>query len=352
MRIGILGGGQLARMMAQAGQPMGHTFTFLDPTPDACAFEFGEKILAAYDDATALEKLAKNSDVVTFEFENVPAKSVEILSKHVVIHPSALPLEIAQDRLKEKTMFGSLQIPTNRFLAVDSLQDLKNAREKLGLPLVLKTRSQGYDGKGQSLIRSEEDLEKSWEILKHAPLIAEQFVKFDREISMIGVRNGKNEILFYDVCENVHRDGILRLTKNRPNDTGQEKAQTYVQKILEYFNYVGVLTLELFQKGNELLANEIAPRVHNSGHWTIEGAVTSQFQNHLLALLNMPLGSTSSKGFSAMVNCIGELPTSLAQNSHVHFHDYGKKPRPNRKIGHITLVGSSPAEVDHLVHQF
>ncbi|MEZ4846472.1 MAG: 5-(carboxyamino)imidazole ribonucleotide synthase [Bdellovibrionota bacterium] len=348
MKIGILGAGQLAMMMAQAGRPLGHTFTFLDPSPEACAFEFGEKIIAAYDDTRALEKLALASDVVTFEFENVPAKSLEILSKYVRIHPSPPALEHAQNRIKEKNLFNRLFIPTNRFSAVNSIHDLEKACQTLGFPIVLKTVSQGYDGKGQFVVRAENDIDIAWTKLGHSSLIAESWVNFDREISMIGVRNQKAEMRYYSVCENVHRDGILRITHNKPSDPMTKQAQELVWKIMDHFQYVGVMTLEMFQVGDKLLANEIAPRVHNSGHWTIEGAQTSQFENHLRAILDLPLGSTKDKGLSAMINCIGEIPQKLPPSRQVHVHDYKKSPRPGRKIGHITIQADSAKQLESL----
>ncbi|MCC7459698.1 MAG: 5-(carboxyamino)imidazole ribonucleotide synthase [Proteobacteria bacterium] len=349
MKIGILGGGQLAMMMAQAGKRMGHTFTFLDPSPDACAFEYGDKIVAAYDNVRALEKLALSSDVVTFEFENVPSKSVEILSRYVRIQPTAAALAHSQNRLKEKKLFNQLFIPTNRFSAVNSIHDLEKACKTLGFPIVLKTVSQGYDGKGQYVLRTENDIDIAWNNLGNSPLIAEAWVAFDREISMIGVRNQKGDMRFYSVCENVHRNGILHVTHNKPNDPQEKQAQALVARIMDYFQYVGVMTLEMFQRGDELIANEIAPRVHNSGHWTIEGAQVSQFENHLRAILDLPLGSTKDKGFSGMVNCIGQLPEKTPNSKNIYFHDYKKAPRPGRKIGHITLQASSTKEVQALV---
>ena len=348
MKIGILGAGQLAMMMAQAGKSMGHTFTFLDPSPEACAFEYGKKIIAAYDDPKALQQLAENSDVVTFEFENVPAKSVDILSKHVKINPPAVALETSQNRLKEKKLFNSLSIPTTKFHAVNSLEDLKKATQDLGFPTVIKTISQGYDGKGQFVVKNEADIQNAWEKLGKSPLIAEEWIKFEREVSMIGVRNQKGETKFYSICENIHRDGILRLTKNKPNDPQEKNAQNLVQKIMDHFQYVGVMTLEMFQRGQDLLANEIAPRVHNSGHWTIEGAATSQFENHLRAVLELPLGDTKDKGFSAMINCIGEFPDNIPDSEHTHVHNYKKAPRPGRKIGHITVQSSSQKEIESI----
>lgn len=352
MKIGVLGGGQLAMMMAQSPIAKNHTFTFLDPSPEACAFAYGEKIIAPYDDPEALLKLAKASDVVTFEFENVPAKSLEILSRYVRIYPSAAALEHAQNRLKEKKLFNRLFIPTNRFSAVNSIHDLEKACQTLGFPIVVKTVSQGYDGKGQFIVRNESDIDTAWEKLGSSPLIAESWVNFDREISMIGVRNQTGDMRFYSVCENVHKDGILRLTHNKPGDPQEKNAQELVRKIMEHFQYVGVMTLEMFQRGNELIANEIAPRVHNSGHWTIEGAKTSQFENHIRAIANLALGETKDKGFSAMVNCIGELPQNRPNSKSVYFHDYKKAPRPGRKIGHFTIQASNFQEVSSLVKNF
>ncbi len=352
MKIGILGAGQLAMMLAQAGKPMGHTFTFLDPSPQACAFEYGDKIIAPYDDSHALETLAQACDIVTFEFENVPAQSVEILSKHVCIHPSANALRHAQNRLLEKNLFHQLNIPTNQFFAVASCEELHRACSQLGFPTVIKTVSQGYDGKGQFVVKNTNDIELAWEKLGQSPLIAEEYVPFDREISMIGARNPKGDVCFYSVCENIHREGILRQTKNTPHDAQTQKTQQYVKKIMEHFQYVGVLTLELFQRGNHLIANEIAPRVHNSGHWTIEGANTSQFENHLRAISGMPLGDTQDKGFSIMINCIGKIPNQIPSHANIHLHDYKKLPRPGRKMGHITIQAPTQKEVDSLVHPF
>lgn len=339
MVIGILGGGQLAQMIAHAGKNLDCNFVFLDPNKDACAFNLGKSLKGAYDDPKLLEILAKESDIVTFEFENVPFQSVEVLSKHVTIHPNAKSLEISQDRFREKTSFVSLGIPTTQFVKVDSLDDLKNGVETLGLPAVLKTRSQGYDGKGQKVIRAKQEIESAWKAIGNKPLILEEFIAFDRELSIIAARNPHGDIQYYSICENQHAEGILRLTYNRHNDPMQHVARSYVKKLLEHMNYVGVLTLEMFQKGHELLANEMAPRVHNSGHWTIEGTKTSQFENHLRAILDMPLGDTTDIGFSAMVNCIGKLPDAkeIGKIQHTHFHAYGKEPRPGRKVGHITI---------------
>lgn len=346
--VGILGAGQLAQMMALSAKSLDCRFVFLDPSSEACAFPLGEKLLGAYDDSKLLEQLASASDVVTFEFENVPARVVAQLSKHVTCYPPANALEICQDRLKEKQTFERLKIPTTKFFAVNSLEDLKSAVPKLGLPAVLKTRSQGYDGKGQKVIRSEADIVDGWNALGKSPLILEEFIPFEREVSIIAVRSIQGEVKFYSLCENEHHEGILRLTRNLIDDPMQEKAQVAIQKLLADTNYVGVMALEMFQKGNELIANEIAPRVHNSGHWTIEGAETSQFENHLRAVLELPLKSTKSVGHSAMVNCIGEIrhPEKISAIPNAHLHNYGKSFRAGRKVGHVTIQASTRDEVD------
>ncbi|MGR9106564.1 MAG: 5-(carboxyamino)imidazole ribonucleotide synthase [Gammaproteobacteria bacterium] len=347
MNIGILGGGQLARMMMLAGYPLGFRFITLDPAEDACAGQVGELLRAEYDDEQALSQLAKKVDVVTFEFENVPDKSIRVLSEHLPVFPPAEALRTARDRLNEKTLFGALGIPTPGFKAVDRLEDLEKAAAELGLPMILKTRYLGYDGKGQVRIRSREQVRPAFEQLGGVPLIAEQYVSFDREISMIGVRASSGETRYYPVAENTHRDGILHLSICRPEDPKQSAAENYVERILRSLNYVGVLALELFEVNGELLANEIAPRVHNSGHWTIEGAEISQFENHLRAVAGLPLGSTAPKGYSAMVNFIGDLPERAGVLAHddIHFHAYGKQPRPGRKVGHASLNASDSARL-------
>lgn len=342
MKVGVLGGGQLARMLALAGHSLGLEFTFLCPARDACAAPLGEHLRADFGDESALARLAERADVVTFEFENVPAQAVEFLSERVPVHPSAAALGVAQDRLREKRLFGELGIPVPPFAAVESLEDFVAAAKDIGLPCVLKTRTQGYDGKGQVVIRSSRELESAWKRLAGVPSIVEAFAPFERELSVIAVRGRNGETAFYPLAENTHRDGILRLSVSRPGDAMQAQAEGYAQRLLDELAYVGVLALELFQVGDELLANEFAPRVHNSGHWTIEGAETSQFQNHLRAILGWPLGSTAPTGHAAMVNLIGTLPdpVPVLAEPHVHFHAYGKAPRPGRKLGHATLCAS------------
>jgi 5-(carboxyamino)imidazole ribonucleotide synthase len=339
MMVGVLGGGQLARMLALAGYPLGLRFVFLDPAGDACAFALGEALHGGYDDCELLERLASRAGVVTYEFENVPAQTSRFLSERVQVYPPWEALAVTQDRLAEKRLFRELDIPTSPFHPVDTRHGLHQALGRLGLPLVLKTRSGGYDGKGQLLLANEEDIAPAWDRLGGSPLLAEQYVPFVREVSMIAVRGQRGETAYYPMSENVHRAGMLHMACSRPGDPMAGLATEYVGRVLSRFDYVGVLALEFFQEGDRLLANEFAPRVHNSGHWTIEGAETSQFENHLRAILGLPLGSTSAVGSVAMVNCIGTLPDTrpLLALADVHLHVYDKLARPGRKLGHVTV---------------
>ncbi|GAB4581612.1 MAG: 5-(carboxyamino)imidazole ribonucleotide synthase [Anaerolineales bacterium] len=330
--IGILGAGQLGRMLALAGYPLGHRFRFLDPASDAPAGLLAHHLALEYTEPSALEQFANGLDVITYEFENVPVTAAKHLEKFVPVYPSPMALEKAQDRFVEKSFFCELGIPTPKFTT-----DVSKA-EEIGFPAVLKTRRMGYDGKGQAIVNSKIELEN----LSLDGMILEEFVPFDREVSIIAVRNKLGETRFYPLVENHHREGILRLSLVKgdvPEDL-QRQAEDYVAKVISVLNYVGVLTIEFFEKNGQLLANEMAPRVHNSGHWTIEGAVTSQFENHLRAVCDAPLGSTTPLGVCAMVNLIGTPPDQLSilKIEGAHLHLYDKTPRPNRKIGHITLV--------------
>jgi 5-(carboxyamino)imidazole ribonucleotide synthase len=343
MKVGILGAGQLARMIALAGYPLGLEFIFLDPAKDACANKLGTHLYGDYDDPAQLAQLAERSDVVTYEFENVPADVAHFLATHTVVHPSPNALAVAQDRLVEKKYFNSIGIPTPAYAAIDSLADLTAAMESIGWPAIVKSRRLGYDGKGQTFVRTPDDLQKAWNALEDAPAIVEAFVPFDREVSIIAARNPQGEIVFYPLSENLHKGGILRVSECREGDSMQQQAEDYATRLLEGLDYVGVLALELFQVNGQLLANEFAPRVHNSGHWTIEGAETSQFENHLRAILSLPLGSTKPVGHAAMVNFIGGLPevSTVLSINHVHLHLYDKAPRKGRKVAHATLRGES-----------
>jgi 5-(carboxyamino)imidazole ribonucleotide synthase len=269
MKVGILGGGQLARMIALAGYPLGIRFIFLDPSVGACATTLGSHLHGDYQDEKLLAELAKRADVVTYEFENVPAKVANFLESETSVYPPSKALAVAQDRLVEKEFLNDLGIPTAPYENIATFASLQGAMEKIGYPAILKTRTQGYDGKGQSVLKSAADLKSSWEKLDGLSAIVEGFVKFSREVSIIAVRSVSGELAFYPLSENVHRGGILRVSESRENDPMQAKAEDYATRLLTTLNYVGVLALELFEVNGELVANEFAPRVHNSGHWTI-----------------------------------------------------------------------------------
>lgn len=351
MKVGVLGAGQLARMIALAGYPLGLEFIFLDPSADACANRLGEHLIGDYNDPELLAQLAERADVVTYEFENVPAPVAEFLASHTEVHPAPKALAVAQDRLIEKNFFNNICIPTPAYAAVNSLEDLQQVMQTISYPAILKSRTQGYDGKGQSVLRSADDTLAAWELLQGVPAIVEAFVPFDREVSIIAVRNTQGEIAFYPLAENSHRGGILRVSESREADPMQSDAEDYVTRLLKALDYVGVLALELFEVGGKLIANEFAPRVHNSGHWTIEGAETSQFENHLRAIVGLPLGKTNLVGRSAMVNFIGGLPESkkLLALPHTHLHLYDKAPRKGRKVAHATVRADNGEQLASLV---
>lgn len=345
MKIGILGAGQLGRMLALAGYPLDLDFVFLDPAPEACAAPLGTHIHANYDDEHALAEFCVGVDLATYEFENVPTSTADYVSARIPLLPAPVALTIGQDRLSEKTLFDQLGIPVPRYRAVDTREDLQQAVAELGLPAVLKTRRLGYDGKGQAVLREASQLDAAWttlggDVRQPANLILEAFVPFEREVSCLAVRARDGEMVFYPVVANVHRDGILRTSTPLRDDPLQSMAEDYARRVAEHLDYAGVLAFEFFVADGQLLANEIAPRVHNSGHWSIEGAEVSQFENHLRAIAGLPLGSTALRGYSAMVNFIGDAPanTALAAIPGVHIHHYGKTPKPLRKVGHATVT--------------
>jgi 5-(carboxyamino)imidazole ribonucleotide synthase len=330
-------------MLALAGYPLGLRFRLFDPVANSCAGDCGQLVCGSYDDTAALDRFAEDAAAVTYEFENVPVASARHLSQRVPVYPPPQALETAQDRLNEKTMFQKLGIETPPFEAVNSREDLDRALARTGFPAVLKTRRLGYDGKGQFVIKNAGETATAWNALGSAPLILEGFVKFQRELSILSVRGRSGETKFYPLVENHHHGGILRLSlAPAPGVTPelQAKAEALAGLILKHLDYVGVLAIELFQLDGRLLANEIAPRVHNSGHWTIEGAQTSQFENHLRAVLGWPLGSTAARGHCAMLNLIGTTPDRDAMLAipGAHVHLYGKSAAPGRKIGHVTFV--------------
>lgn len=339
MKIGILGGGQLARMLALAGYPLGLEFIVLDPSADAGATPLSEHLHGDYDDQNLLAQLAEKADVVTYEFENVPAHVAQFLSEHTQVYPGANALAVAQDRLLEKNFFHDINIPTARFAQVDNLADLQSVMPDIGYPAILKSRRMGYDGKGQVVLKSADDLPGAWQSMQGVASIVEGFVPFTREVSIIAARRPSGEIAFYPLSENKHRGGILRVSEACCDDALQAQAQDYVTRLLEKLDYVGVIALELFEVNDGLVANEFAPRVHNSGHWTIEGSETSQFENHLRAILNLPLGSTKTRGFAGMVNFIGDVPFSeqVLSLNNAHLHLYAKQPRKGRKVAHASV---------------
>ncbi len=354
-RIGVLGGGQLGRMLGLAGRAMGLQLSFLDPSAESPAAAVGSLDVSDYTDPAALERLAR-ADVVTFEFENVPVAAVAALEARAKVFPGSRALEVAQDRLNEKTCFRSLGIGTPAFEAVSTWPELVAALGRVGLPAVLKTRRFGYDGKGQAVLRSQADAQTAFDRLGGAPLILEGFVAFERELSVIAVRSSQAEVTCYPLVENHHTGGILRKTlAPAPGVTEelQRAANQHIEKLLAHLDYVGVLALELFQVNGSLIANEIAPRVHNTGHWTIEGARTSQFENHLRAILGLPLGATEALGPCAMLNLIGAAPDAAAVLGvpDAHLHWYGKEPRAGRKVGHITVRAPDTATLEARVAQ-
>ncbi len=354
MRIGVVGGGQLGQMLGEAAEDLGMTCLFVDPSESPPAASAGEVIRAAYDDLQALETLESSADVITYEFENVPVDALNRLAGSTPLYPPPAALEKAQDRKLEKALFVELGIPVPDHRAVGSPEALDAAVAALGLPLVLKTRRFGYDGKGQAVIREPADVEAAWRTLSPAPLIAEAWVPFDYEVSIIGARNTKGEIVTWPLSRNAHREGILRVAAADAADGPMhELASDYVGRLLEHLDYVGVLTLELFVAGESLLANEFAPRVHNSGHWTIEGSETSQFANHLRAITGQPLGPTATIAWPGMVNLIGSIPDAAREldDDRLYLHDYGKTPREGRKLGHITCVAESAEERQRLLVQ-
>ena len=329
MRIGIIGAGQLGQMLGFAARGLEIDCLFVDPSESPPA---------------------ASCDVIPYEFENVPVEALLRIEGKVPVYPPADALRHSQDRLDEKRLFDSLDIPLPGYRAIDTREDMDAAVDVLGLPVVIKTRRLGYDGKGQFVIREHDDIDEAWKKLGGNSLIAEQWVNFDYEGSCIGVRNVDGEVVIYPLSHNIHEGGILR-TSRSPVDAPElaDRAEAYVRRLLDRLNYVGVLALELFVCGDELLANEFAPRVHNSGHWTIEGSETSQFENHMRAVTNQPLGPTTSIGHAGMINLIGTIPMAIHSIRQGYFHDYGKAPRPGRKLGHITVTAETAADRDELI---
>ncbi len=347
--VGILGGGQLARMMALAGAPLGLRFLVMDTVADACAGQFAPLLVGDYRDEAALAEFASKIDVATFDFENVPSESAEWLASKVPVFPNPRALATAQDRMVEKTLFRELGIPVPDFMDVPDRAALDAAMSVVGTPCILKTRRLGYDGKGQFRIKSVADADAAWNALGEQAgtvgLILEAFVPFERELSVVAVRGRNGEFRTWPLTENWHVDGVLSASLAPASVDGalRDAAVSHARALAERLDYVGVFALELFLRDGVLLANELAPRVHNSGHWTIEGAETSQFENHLRAVLGLPLGDTRMLGHACMLNWIGALPAAVPvlDEPGGHWHDYGKEPRAGRKVGHATLRADS-----------
>jgi 5-(carboxyamino)imidazole ribonucleotide synthase len=342
IRLGIVGGGQLGRMLALAALPLDVRCVTLDPGEDTPASQVAPSVVGPYDDHEALARLASQVDVLTYEFENVPVEAARFAEGRVPVYPPPAALEASQDRIAEKALFDAVGLPVPPYAAVDSLSTLEAALGAIGTPAVLKTRRLGYDGKGQAVIRDPLLAEDAWRSIGGVPAIVEGFVGFDRELSIVAARGRDGAFASYPLVENVHREGILRLTRApAPGVTRalEERAESHVRAVMDELGYVGVVAIELFQVGEALLGNEFAPRVHNTGHWTIEGAETSQFEQHVRAVCGLPLGPTAVRGMSAMVNLIGEVPPTeaVAAIPGAHLHLYGKSPRPGRKLGHVTV---------------
>jgi 5-(carboxyamino)imidazole ribonucleotide synthase len=349
MRVGVLGGGQLGRMLALAGCPLGFRFRFLDPDPAAPAGQVGELITGEYDDERALERLASGLDLVTYEFESVPRAAADFVASRVQVWPPVAALAAAQDRLAERELFERVQVPVAPYSGVSSAADVAVAASRVGFPALLKTRTHGYDGKGQVAVSSAEETIAAWRSTGERPCILERRIEFRRELSVISVRARDGSVAVYPLVENLHSEGILRASfAPAITERGvEDEASGFARRVGEELGYVGVFAIELFETDVGLIANEMAPRVHNSGHWTIEGAVASQFENHLRAIAGFPLGSTEARGFSGMVNLIGTVPPleRLLDLEGAHVHLYGKSPRPRRKLGHVTVCEATPDAV-------
>lgn len=345
--VGIVGAGQLGRMLALAGYPLGLRCLFLDRSADAPGAQVAPILTGELEDPARLIELASQSDVVTFDWENIAGEALAPIEALTTLRPPRQALETSQDRLHEKALFSRLKIPVAAHAAVDSKQDLVTAARKLGIPGILKTRRLGYDGKGQFVVRDPTQLDAAWEHIGGSGLIYEKFQAFSREVSLIGARSAAGNIVYYPLSANTHTDGVLRYSVAPfVNAALERSARRHLKKVMEALSYVGVLAIEFFVVKGTLVANEMAPRVHNSGHWTLDGCVTSQFENHLRAICDLPLGSTRALGHTVMVNFLGSLPDRerLLGMDGLAFHDYGKEPRAGRKVGHCTIVKATAKE--------
>lgn len=343
-RVGIIGGGQLGRMLAQASAELGIECLILDPDPACCAGQVAPVHVGSLDDMPCLAAFAEQVDVVTYEHENVPTESLEVIAESTDVAPGVTSLKLSQDRLLERSLLSACEVDQPKHASVDGLSTLNDAIKHVGAPGFLKRRRGGYDGRGQTLVQSTDDAAEAWNLLGSTNCVYEALVSFDRELSILGLRDRSGHKLFYPLIESLHDGGIL--IRTRAPAPGaielQSGAEEIASRVVDTLDHVGAFALELFDVGGRLLANEFAGRVHNTGHWTIEGAETSQFSNHIRAITGMPLGATAATGFAITANVLGEIPgplqhpETLPPNLHVHL--YGKKPAPRRKIGHATIV--------------
>ena len=354
MKIGVLGAGQLGRMLALSAYPLGHQMRFLALSEEDPSSLLG-KTFIHNNNPEMVSNFADSSDIVTYESENTDVTIVNEISKNTKVFPSDKSLYISQHRGREKALLDALKIPCAPYQMVNSLDDLKSAIKNIGIPSILKTVTDGYDGKGQFLIKSEAQIDEAWEKMCGADSILEGFINFKRELSLIAVRGIDGSLEYYPLVENSHHEGILRLTIAPAQNISvslQKKAEGYMRSLLKEIKHVGVLTIELFESDDDLLVNEIAPRVHNSGHWTIEGAQTSQFENHIRAITESPLGQTTiTSKFSAMINIIGVHGPiqKVLKTKNAHLHLYNKVERTGRKLGHITLTSNSIDELNKVI---
>jgi 5-(carboxyamino)imidazole ribonucleotide synthase len=348
--IGIIGGGQLGRMMALAAKAMGYRIAVLDPEPDSpCGQVSDEKVVAAYDDLSAIKKLADLSDVITYEFENIDAAALAWLCENAYVPQGTKLLDISQDRIKEKNAIQGAGVQVAPFAVIQSLEEVYDNMERLGYPAVLKTSRGGYDGKGQLVIKEKQDIENATALLEHGPCVLEKWVPFKKEISVILTGSVNGEIAAFPVAENIHANNILHQTivPARISERAKDKAIQCAKKLAQQFQLVGTLAVEMFlTDDDEIYINELAPRPHNSGHYTIEACETSQFEQHIRAVCNLPLASTDLLKPAVMVNILGEHQAMVLEKMpemkdwKVHF--YGKKdPKVKRKMGHVTILRES-----------
>ncbi|PID43110.1 MAG: 5-(carboxyamino)imidazole ribonucleotide synthase [Proteobacteria bacterium] len=341
MKVGILGAGQLGRMLALAGFPLDMTFTFYDTSGSPTA-NIGKTYIDTDANFPLLDDFLSEVDLVTYEFENIPSRLTRAVEQKKPLFPSTESILVCQNREYEKALFTRLGIPTARYFVVESAEQLKQAAGELGCPVVAKSVTDGYDGKGQAVLKSPVEADAAWQAIGHKKLVVESFVEFKRELSIIAVRGRTGQIEYYPLTENTHHQGILRYSiapAPELNPQIESLAQQLVKSLVDELDHTGVLTLELFETETGLIANEMAPRVHNSGHWTINSDLCSQFENHLRAIAGLPLGNTRSIRPACMINLIGKTGdlSKILQFPYANLHLYGKAERAGRKIGHITI---------------